>query len=129
MHKLNVELEDRDRTLTRSEARVLSFHISEANRIRIAVLAKANLEPPRPPAITPGPLRSWIRKGQIEIWLWRRWWALIAWPESMERSWQEVFLDDKFRKTTQSRWNKYLNIHGIILCGVLNDRTPFDYYG
>lgn len=104
---------DSDKSLTPEQRYTLNFHLGESARIRNAVLAKADLSPPKPPTMAPGIVRTWIHIGQVEIWNWQRWWAIIFWPESMEQSWQQVFADEKFRKTTISKWNKYLHINGI----------------
>jgi hypothetical protein len=104
------QVKNDDATLTHAQRGILNFHLGEELRIKMAVLAKANLAPPKPPNMEPGQLRKWLFLGQVELWQWRRWWAVTSWPETMEKSFQEVFADEEFRKTTIRKWNNYLRI-------------------
>lgn len=53
-------------------------------------------------------IRTKIRWGQVQIWVWKSWFHLTFWTPSLDQAWKEVFTDEAFRITTHDVWTKHL---------------------
>ena len=88
------------------------FHFSERIRIKNSLYNKAGMG--APPQIRSNNLhpviRSYIRRTQLQIWLWQISIHYYFWTDRIERAWQEIFADESFRRGLEKRWKDFLQI-------------------
>jgi hypothetical protein len=59
-------------------------------------------------------IRVQIRKAQMQLWFWRRWYHFAFLQSSLDHAIRETFAEESFRLRTESLWKKYLGIKGFI---------------
>jgi hypothetical protein len=122
---------EKDPSMTFEQKTHLIFHLKESRRIRNAVLAKANLAPPRPAVNNniPGKFQNYLRRVQWELWRWKSNLAILMWPSSMETALNQVFAQDSFRRSTMNRWSQYFQLTPSGIASILSSdkATPVPF--